>query len=947
MKNVIISVFLMLVALATCAHGAELLVPSQYPTIQSAINAAVNGDTVLVAPGIYTGTGNYNIDFLRKAITVRSENGPENCIIDCGGLGLGFYFHNNEDANSVLDGFTITNGSSFYGGGIYCSWSSPTITNCILSGNTADVGGGICCDSGRPMITGCTITGNTATYGGGIYCDNSSPTITNCIITGNTAGICGGGIYSTNNKPIVVSCTIADNSAGINGGGTFGCSGLIANCIIWGNSGGEYPQLYDSVEPIYSCIQDWAGTGIGNIDADPCFVGSGDYHLLFNSPCIDAGSPLYKALGLTDIDGQPRVIGTCIDMGADEYGKMIVVTEPVQGEVWATGSKRKIKWTQFGVGSVDILLSTNAGGNWRTIAHGITNANSYLWRIPNHIDSNQCVISILPGDGDVNVISVDSELFTIKPYPHRPPVPFGWLRKGLLPSPDLSDNKGPLLGCVKWVFDTNGPVSSQVAVARSGHHGGMIYVGCEDGFLYAINNDGELLWSSDINTPIVGSPAVGYYGIVYVAGQNGWLYAIEDGDVRWTQTTDAPVYSAPVVGCSGKIYVSSEDGLIYAFGADGSDLWAFETKGPGRLNGAVLTTPVIERNGAVYAGGFYDPNLYALDANTGSVKWNCPFASACDPNSSRAARLFATPAVGPDGAIYQTLINDPNLYAIAPCTGNIIWSTYLQPCPGYYCATDNQPCCWAMNRYLTLPVSERTIYDVNRFCPENWFGVYIFEWLKYVSSSNWSSPAVGPDGTIYVSFDDPYLRAVNPDGTIKWITRLGMVGGFTLTVDRDSFIYAASDDGYVCVVNADGEEVSRFEGDGWVTFPAIAEDGTLVVSDSNNRVWAISSRGCGGQPPALHWPADIQPSWAVDFMDFALLANNWLGCTDIDDESYGEVIPGDVTYAPGDIDRDLYVDYWDIAEMADNWLMGTNQCVEKHTPWRGQRNHRYHRFIGR
>jgi len=899
-----------------------LLVPIEYPTIQSAINAAVNGDTVLVADGIYTGTGNYNIDFLRKAITVRSENGPESCIIDCDGLGLGFYFYRGEKANSVLDGFTITNGSN---GAILCG-SNPTITNCIISGNTGMDGGGIRCSTlSHPIIVNCVITGNSANYGGGIYCDSSNPTIASCTITGNTAGGYGGGIYCLNDSSPTItnsiiagnsakrdgggiyggssnlkftSCTIAGNSAGGNGGGLFRCKGQITNCIISNNTASAYSQLYDSVEPTYSCIQDWTGTGTGNIAADPCFAAPGDYHLLFNSPCIDAGNPLYTVLGKTDIDGQPRVIGTCIDMGADEYGKMIVVTGPVQGEIWATGSKRKIEWTQFGVTSVDILLSKDAGENWQTIAEGITDANSYLWKLPNRIDSNQCVISVLPSDGDANVISIDSELFTIKPYPHRPPVPRGWQHWGRLPGPDLSDNKGPQLGCVKWIFDTNGPVSSQVAVTRPGHHGYGIYVGCEDGFVYAINDDGELLWSRDINTPIVGSPAVGYYGMVYVAGQNGWIYAIDDdGDVRWTQTTDAPIYSAPVVGCSGKIYVSSEDGLIYAFDADGSDLWTFETKGPAKLNGAILTTPVIERNGAVYVSGFYDPNLYALDANTGSVNWACLFASADDTNTM-AARLFAAPAVGPDGTIYQTLIDDPNLYAIDPCTGNIIWTTSLRLDPNTY-------------------------------------------------SSIWSPPAVGHDGTIYVSFDDPYLRAVNPDGTIKWMTRLGMVGGFTLTIDKKGFIYAASDDGYVCVVNPEGEEVSRFKGDGWVSFPAIAEDGTLIVSDSNNRVWAISAKGCGGQPPALHRPADVQPNWAVDFMDFALLANNWLQCTDPDDESCGGGISGDITYAPGDIDRDLYVDYLDIAEVADNWLTETDKCVKKNTPWRGRTNHRYHRFIGR
>ena len=109
-KSAKIIVFSAILAFCSTGFANVLLVPNPYPTIQSAINAAVDGDTVIVAPGTYTGLGNRNIDFLGKAITVRSENGPENCIIDCQNSGRGFYFHTSEGPNSVLDGLTITNG---------------------------------------------------------------------------------------------------------------------------------------------------------------------------------------------------------------------------------------------------------------------------------------------------------------------------------------------------------------------------------------------------------------------------------------------------------------------------------------------------------------------------------------------------------------------------------------------------------------------------------------------------------------------------------------------------------------------------------------------------------------------------------------------------------------------------------------------------------------------
>ncbi|MBU0518714.1 hypothetical protein KJ564_07230, partial [bacterium] len=110
-------------------------IPGDHATIQEGINAASNGDTVLVADGDWSGTGNKNLDFAGRSIVVMSENGPETCTINCLNSGQGFYFHTNETTDAVVEGFTITGGNSAYGGGIRIDNASPSIKHCIIRNN--------------------------------------------------------------------------------------------------------------------------------------------------------------------------------------------------------------------------------------------------------------------------------------------------------------------------------------------------------------------------------------------------------------------------------------------------------------------------------------------------------------------------------------------------------------------------------------------------------------------------------------------------------------------------------------------------------------------------------------------------------------------------------------------------------------------------------------------
>lgn len=231
------------------------------------------------------------------------------------------------------------------GGGIYCINSSPTISNCEITGNDAKLGGGIYFRSSSGMIENCAINrniegglylsksspvisdciiSNNRTYapGGGISCGGFSfPTIKNCTIFNNISEQSGGGIhFHVDGSPTILHCTISGNSAYSGGGiACYDGSLTITNCILWGNSATQvWPEIHYSLTPpvvTYSDVQGgWSGTG--NIDADPLFIGGGDYHLSEGSPCIDTGT---DAGVYADIDGEVRPYDTGFDMGADEY----------------------------------------------------------------------------------------------------------------------------------------------------------------------------------------------------------------------------------------------------------------------------------------------------------------------------------------------------------------------------------------------------------------------------------------------------------------------------------------------------------------------------------------------------------------------------------------------------------------------------------------------------
>ncbi|MBW8036680.1 MAG: hypothetical protein FVQ79_13910, partial [Planctomycetes bacterium] len=198
----------------------------------------------------------------------------ENCTVrgnDAHGGGGGFY-----NCDGMITNCTVSNNTATDVGGGFSNCDG-TIENCTVSGNSAtSSGGGFSnCDG---TIGNCTVSNNSATSRGGGF-SSCGGTIQNCTVSGNSAAYDGGGFYDCG--ATIQNCTVSGNSAGDGGGGLYNCHATIENCIVWANTAGEYDQIYNSVTPGYSCIQDWTGSGTGNISDDPLFIdaANGDYHL--------------------------------------------------------------------------------------------------------------------------------------------------------------------------------------------------------------------------------------------------------------------------------------------------------------------------------------------------------------------------------------------------------------------------------------------------------------------------------------------------------------------------------------------------------------------------------------------------------------------------------------------------------------------------------------------
>jgi len=343
-------------------------------------------------------------------------------------------------------------------------------------------------------------------------------------------------------------------------------------------------------------------------------------------------------------------------------------------------------------------------------------------------------------------------------------------------------------------YTTSGAVRSTPAVADDG----TIYVGSDDGHLYAINPDGSLKWKSVAIGQVKSSPAIGLDGVVYVGTDNNWVYAFEKDSasplshpVLYSFPTFGDVRSSPVIGAEGKVYVGSDDGHFYGLTPSLVKEWEFHAAGP-----ISYGRPSVSPDGIIYISNRTETNLgngfyiYALNpvqrnadptgsAFPGTNEWQYPTG---DGNQY-------LPGIDPTtGTIYSDASGN-RIVAITP-GGALDWEFYLGS------DFDSMPVVGS-DGTVYFGADDGNLYAINPEDRNNseTFPVSGREWTFSTGGAVDTTPAIAPDGTILVVSEDDTLYAVNPDGTEKWTFPIpvdGIEPTSSPTVGNDGIVYVGS-----------------------------------------------------------------------------------------------------------------------------------------------------------
>ena len=425
-------------------------------------------------------------------------------------------------------------------------------------------------------------------------------------------------------------------------------------------------------------------------------------------------------------------------------------------------------------------------------------------------------------------------------------------------------------GSKKWEFLTGHEIHSSPAIGEDG----TIYVSSYDNKLYALNPDGTQKWAT-LGAASDASPVLGPEGTIYLTrGRN--LYAFTaSGSQKWTFATGGKVVCSPAVAADGTVCFGSLDGKFYALNPDGTKRWDFVSGGFGFGE----SSPAIGPDGVVYVGS-YDGFLYALNGSapladtawpmfrrdlkrTGRLPSVGPPKITTQPQSQTVGAgtnvTFTVTAIGAEPLSYQWQRNGADLADGDDISGAktptlTITGTRLDQAGDYAVVVSNP-----IDR-VTSTVAVLKVFPF--FNPP---GTKLWEFAT--GGLIETSPAIGPDGVIYIGAQDKNLYAINPDGTKKWsfATLGGMLSSSVIGPDGTIYISSTSlqdvSQAAFYAVNPDGTRKWSLAVRSDRTPPAIAQDGTIYVPSFDGQLtalnpdgsqkWAIATGGAPVSAPAI------------------------------------------------------------------------------------------------
>lgn len=305
---------------------------------------------------------------------------------------------------------------------------------------------------------------------------------------------------------------------------------------------------------------------------------------------------------------------------------------------------------------------------------------------------------------------------------------------------------------------------------------------------------------------------------IYFCAKYGTLYAVNpDGTLKWKYETGMKVTTTPAIGEDGSLYIGGfetyfQKGILYAIDNKGKKIWSFET------DKKITSSPVIGEDNTIYIG--CENEIIAVNPD-GSKKWS---------KNIKAGEIQYPPSIGDNNTLFGTTSRGV-IYSI-DSDGGVRWINSTKR------ITSCSPA--VVDNTIYVPSRDGYLFSLN------YTGKVI--WRAKIDGYYFSSPAVGPEGNIYVSSDSDRLYSITKDGEIRWSVDVEKgFGDFSPTIDGQGYIYLSANKGRIISVDPDGSirwktVVGRWEKSVDIKDTTL-DDTTSPILSSDGTVYALSDKG--------------------------------------------------------------------------------------------------------